>query len=267
MMLPDIPSYSVLLSIYDGESERFFDQSLESLYLQTLTPDEVILVVDGPIRCELEEVILDWEKKINLNCLRLEKNMGLANALHLGLRHCKNELVGRFDTDDICYSDRFEQQIKFMAASPDVDICGSFAHLIDYDDTIVGAREMPCTDADIKKVIWSNPIVHPSVVFRRSRILDIGSYDCNVPLRHDDYELWIRAVENGLNFFNIDSFLIKYRLPPNAYQKSTVQDKLNTFKIGMRHLLKSDQRPCRCHRVGARIRKAARGNRQCFCHR
>ena len=100
--------FSVLISLYYKENPDFLRQSLDSVFTQTLPPDEVVLVEDGPLTAELDAVVDEYVRRYqSLHIVKLPKNMGLGNALNEGLKHCSNELVARMDTDDICYANRY----------------------------------------------------------------------------------------------------------------------------------------------------------------
>ena len=107
--------FSVLLSIYYKEKPEYFSECMESIYSQTVLPDEIVLVEDGRLTDGLYEAIRDYEcrpSEINFVTVKLEKNSGLGLALAEGIKHCSNELVARMDTDDICVPDRFERQLN-----------------------------------------------------------------------------------------------------------------------------------------------------------
>ena len=114
--------FSVLMSVYDKEEPRYLKESLESIFCQTLQPTELILVEDGPLSKQLIEVISSFKKKLNIISVSLNKNRGLAVALNEGLKKCSFDLVIRMDSDDICFEDRFEKQIKFMSENKNISV-------------------------------------------------------------------------------------------------------------------------------------------------
>ncbi|MFT7009305.1 MAG: glycosyltransferase involved in cell wall biosynthesis [Colwellia sp.] len=234
--------FSVLLSLYSKESPVYFDLSLDSISKQKLLPDEVVIILDGPITADLNKVIYSWVDILNIKIYSLDINVGLSAALNYGLSKCKFELVARMDTDDICLPDRFLKQVDLMSNNPSIDICGSWANDIDEYGTFLRLRTVPCDNRTIIRLIWSCPIIHPSVIFRKSKIERIGSYNVDAPLRQDDYELWLRAASNGLVFSNIPEALINYRYPISYYGKNTIRVGLNRFKLGVPYVWKYDRR-------------------------
>ena len=100
-------NYSVLMSVYYKEKPQYLKQAMESIQGQTVPTDDFVLVCDGPLNEPLDKVIAEKQQEMGmtLNVVRLSKNGGLGNALNEGIKHCKNELVARMDSDDIAYTD------------------------------------------------------------------------------------------------------------------------------------------------------------------
>ena len=120
--------FSVLLSLYIKEHPEFLKQSLDSLFTQTLPPDEIVLVLDGPLTQELNEVVSAYATRYDriLKVVPLPQNLGLGRALNEGLKHCSYELVARMDTDDIAKPERFAKQIAIFEKYPEVDVVSAW---------------------------------------------------------------------------------------------------------------------------------------------
>lgn len=204
--------FTVLLSVYNNESDTNLISSLKSVLVnQTVLPDQVVLVVDGPIREELENIIDKFSFSFsNFHVIRLNSSKGLANALNEGLKHCENEIVFRMDTDDISLPSRFETQLKFMNLNDDIAVCGSYVLEFDEnEDDIVSSRKVPLSHEEIVNFCKRRcPMSHPSVCFRKSAVLDTGGYPLTYP---EDYLLWIRMIKADYKFANIPEFLLKMR--------------------------------------------------------
>ena len=128
--------FSVLLSLYHKENFLALDQCFQSIWKdQTIQPDEIILVLDGPIGEELSQCVQKWQRIIgkSLRVIPLSQNVGLGKALNKGLEHCSNEWIFRMDTDDICKPDRFEKQIQFIQSNPNVVVVGG--QILEFDHT------------------------------------------------------------------------------------------------------------------------------------
>lgn len=93
-------NFSVLLSLYHKENPVWFNRAMQSIWDdQTIKPNEIVLVQDGPLNSELYSVISDWKAKLYdvLNVVALAENVGLGAALNEGLKYCQYELVARMD--------------------------------------------------------------------------------------------------------------------------------------------------------------------------
>lgn len=204
--------FSILMSLYIKERPEFLRESLESVFSQTLMPDEVVMVLDGPITEELKEVVNEYSGKYpQLKIVALSKNQGLGNALNEGLKHCSNELVARMDTDDVCFPNRFEKQIRYMVDHPQTDICGSWVDEFENStEEVISTRQVPENNTDIASFIKGrNPFNHPSVMFRKSAVLKAGGYKHFHLL--EDWYLWARMFASGANMHNIQQSLLYFR--------------------------------------------------------
>lgn len=204
--------FSVLLSVYRKEHPLFFQQSLNSLLNQTLLPDEVILVKDGPLTEELEQVIADFSVRFSrLKVVALSTNQGLGKALNEGLKHCSFELVARMDTDDIAKPERFEKQIAIFNKMPEADVVGAWVDEFEGScNNVTSTRRLPEYHEDIYKFAqMRNPVNHPVVMFRKEAVLTVGGYQ-HFPLL-EDYYLWVRMLNGGAKFYNIQESLLYFR--------------------------------------------------------
>lgn len=202
--------FSVLLSIYIKEQPVYLKESLDSLFKQTLPPDEIVLVKDGPLTPELDKVITGYQSQHpTLKVIPLSKNQGLGKALNEGLKHCSYDLIARMDTDDIAKPDRFEKQIKVFQEHPEIDICSAWIEEFEgTPDNILATRKLPETHEEILKYAKHRcPINHPVVMYKKSAVLKAGGYN-GFP---EDYRLWINMLMTGARFYNIQESLLYFR--------------------------------------------------------
>lgn len=166
--------YSVLMSVYKKENPDFLKQSIESIQNQTVPTDDFVLVCDGPLTPELDAVLVVKQQELGevLNVVRLEKNGGLGNALNEGMRHCKNELIARMDSDDIAYPDRCEKQLAIFNTHPEVSVCSGIVEEFSESPDVVDARRVPPeTNVEILKFAkMRNPFNHPCVMYKKSAL-------------------------------------------------------------------------------------------------
>lgn len=223
--------FSVLMSVTADEQPEYLAQCMQGLAAQRLLADETILVEDGQLGPDLKEVIEPYRRELNIRSIRLEPQNGLASALNQGLRQSRHDLVARIDSDDICLPGRFEKQVSCFAAKPDLDVLGSFATDIDETGKQVMLREKPIAHESIVNSLWTNPIIHPSVMFKRKKVLSAGGYNAALQ-RRQDYELWFRLARQGLRFSNIAEPLILYRLNMDNHKMQTISLAWEQARIG-----------------------------------
>ena len=201
--------FSVLMAVYKKEQPLFFKEALRSVFEQSLIPNEVVLVKDGPLTEELEQIIVDFSSKNEqLKVITLEKNQGLGEALRIGLNACSFDLVARMDSDDICKPYRFEKQIAFLKEHKEITIVGSWIEeFSDCKEEIEAIRELPQEDKQLKIFMkWRNPFNQMTVMFRKKDILAVGGYQPFYLL--EDYYLWNRLANANYYFANIGESLL-----------------------------------------------------------
>ena len=137
--------FSVLLSLYYRENAEYLKQSLDSIFKQTVKPNEVVLVIDGPITPELKTVVNEYDSIYKeLKIIPLKNNTGLGNALNEGLKHCLYDIVARMDTDDIAKPNRFEKQLEIFEKYPQVEVISCW--IDEFQDSplnIISTRKLP----------------------------------------------------------------------------------------------------------------------------
>lgn len=214
-------NYSVLMSVYHKERPEFLRQAMESIAKQTVPTNDFVLVCDGPLNEQLNEVIAQMQNVFGqlLHVVRLEKNMGLGNALNIGIQHCKNDLVARMDSDDISRPDRCERQLKIFEERPEFDICsGTVEEFAVQPQDVENKRVVPRTHEEILKFAKKrNPFNHPCVMYRKSAVLAAGSYQDFYLL--EDYYLWIRMLLNGSVGYNVQEPLLWMRAGSDMYKR------------------------------------------------
>ena len=213
--------FSVLMSLYFKEKPDNLRACLDSVLDQTVVPSEIVIVKDGPLTDELEAVLSEYvEKAPELYTLvPLETNRGLGLALAEGMHHCKYELVARMDTDDICRRDRFALQLAEFEKDPELDICGS--HIVEFEtdiNTIVARRNVPLTDAEIKKYQKRRDgLNHVTVMFKKSKVLSSGNYQSCLLM--EDTLLWANMFNAGAKAMNIDDSLVFVRIGSDMFER------------------------------------------------
>jgi glycosyltransferase involved in cell wall biosynthesis len=211
--------FSLLVPVYDGDRTDYLRRAFRSAVDdQTIRPDQVIIVRDGPVRAELQQCLeeLRATSPVPVTLIELASNGGLGPALDHGLAVSWHDVVARMDADDVALPHRFEVEVPLIQ---DADIVGSglFEFVADTDD-IVGQRVPPLGEQAIQKYArMHDPFNHPTVVYRRSAVQAAGGYG-DLPLM-EDYSLFARMLQQGARAVNVAEPLVFYRVGATAFKR------------------------------------------------
>jgi glycosyltransferase involved in cell wall biosynthesis len=212
--------FSVSICVYGKDNADHFKISMESIINQTIPPTEIVLVVDGPVPEPIQKVIQDIQSKCEyLKVVYLKNNVGHGEARRTGIDQCTHNLIAIMDADDICVSDRFEQQIQCFRKEAGLSVVGgNIVEFVDDINNTVGIRKVPEEDSDIKQYLKKRcPFNQMTVMFKKDAVLEAGGYidwHCN-----EDYYLWLRMMQKGFKFRNINEILCYVRVGRDMYQR------------------------------------------------
>ena len=212
--------YSVLMTVYTKDNPDYFALSLDSMINQTCKPDEIVIVKDGPIRKQLQDIIDSRKnRQVKIIQLQLPVNKGLGLALNEGIKICKNELIARMDADDYSMPNRCELQLKMFEKYPDLDIIGCpVDEFVDDIDNVVGCRNVPYTNDEIYVFAKKrDPFNHPTVMYKKSVVLKAGMYSDY--RKNQDTDLWIKMLSNGAQCMNLKEHVFRFRFDSDTYRK------------------------------------------------
>ena len=203
--------FSVLMSCYKNDNPEHLKIAIESIFNSSVLPDQYVIVVDGPVSIDIDIVLGSCVKKFPVIELhRLTENHGLGYALNFGLNKCKNRLVARMDSDDInCYN-RFKRLLEEFRINSNLAVCGTFIEEFVDGSSKKYIRRVPLMKKDIfTRGKYRNPLNHVSVMFNKSKIIEVGSYE-SVPF-FEDYYLWIKLLMNDYEIKSINYIGVKVR--------------------------------------------------------
>jgi glycosyltransferase involved in cell wall biosynthesis len=211
--------FSLLLSVYAGDRPDYLRRAFRSAVGdQTVRPDQVVIVRDGPVRDELAQCLdeLRAASPVPVTFVPLERNLGLGPALDTGLEAAWFDVVARMDADDIAMPHRFAVELPLIA---DADIVGGglLEFVADTDD-VVGQRVPPIGADRIRRYARiHDPFNHPTVVYRRGAVQAAGGYG-DLPMM-EDYALFARMLAAGARPVNVPEPLIYYRVGAKAFKR------------------------------------------------
>ncbi|MDD3138605.1 MAG: glycosyltransferase [Lachnospiraceae bacterium] len=226
-------SFSVLMSIYYKENPSWFRDALESVFSQSIMPNEFVLVKDGPLTPDLNSVIEEFKLKYSsFKTIENETNLGLGLSLRKGVLSCSNDIIARMDSDDLIPKDRFEKQLKVIEEGYDVVSCWS-SLFIGSANNIIAIKKRPENNIDIEKLAKRrSPVCHAACMMRKSSILAAGNYiHC---LYYEDYHLWVRMLMQDFKFYNIQEVLYWVRTTDDQLQRRSgfkyLKNELKVFR-------------------------------------
>lgn len=206
--------FSVLMSVYYKEKGEFFKQAIESVLNNSLRPDQIVIVKDGQITPEINQIIYHYSRSYPqlFTVKQIDENVGLGKALNTGLDYVMYDIVARMDTDDICYEHRFRNQINFLINNPDISVVGTSVQEFNINPGDLNQfRILPRNSEELKKFSkFRNPLNHPTVMFKKKDIIISGSYQ-DMPL-FEDYYLWVRVLSEKFQIANISEPLLHFRI-------------------------------------------------------
>ncbi len=235
-----LPDVSILLPVRN--EERFLPSALASLLGQSLISWELVAVDDGSTDATPAILAAAAHRDSRIRVLPSPQR-GLVPALNAGLAACRASLVARMDGDDISHPRRLELQHAFMAANQEVGLAASaFRHfprqrlgvgMLAYE---TWQNSLTSHEAIIRDLVVESPFVHPSVMFRREAVEQVGGYrDLGWA---EDYDLWLRLAAAGIRFARLPQPLLFWRERPERATRTMTEYAAVAFRACKAHHLK-----------------------------
>lgn len=230
------------MTVYYKEKPEWLEYSIKSILEQTIYPSEFIIVEDGELPNELEEVILKYEKEYPqlFNIIRLDKNLGAGIASAIGIEKCKYEYIARMDSDDYSCPDRIEKQFEILEKYPDLGLVGTNVKEFEKDiENVSGYVILPEKHEEIYKFSKRRcPFRQPTLLYKKSEVIKAGNY--REYYLCEDYDLFVRLIRSGCKCYNIQEPLVYVRVGKDffkrrggiKYMKTILKFKNEQLKIG-----------------------------------
>lgn len=210
------------MCVYKNDTVEYFIEAINSVLNQTLKPEQIIIVRDGPVTIEMQSV-LDNYKSVstgNIKIVELEKNVGLAQALNIGIDYCDCEYIARMDADDVSLDTRFEEQMMIFKSDHSIALVSSW-----YDQynesmtTKITDRKVPEKHREI--VAFSKtrtPFNHSCAIYKKDAVISVGKYP-EITSYCEDWWLALRLMKRGYELANIQRSLVKVRGGNNFFTR------------------------------------------------
>lgn len=206
------PNVTVLMPVHNAAS--FLGEALDSVFAQTYTDFEIVLVDDASTD-GIAEVLAGYADR-RLRILRHAEQGGTAVALNSGVQAARGRFIAQMHADDIALPDRLERQIDFLHRNPGVGIVGGNQQPVGPDGRSTGPpTSLPTLPGHVRWMLHvHNCLNHPTVVVRREVMERVGGYRPeSVPA--EDYVLWVQAMEVTA-IANIAEVVLRYRVHPRS---------------------------------------------------
>ncbi|GGR58533.1 glycosyl transferase [Deinococcus seoulensis] len=202
-----LPSVDIAIPVHDGIKAQDLRECLESVKNQSYKPINISVYVDGNIRSELDDVLVEFQDSLSVNYM---EKIGLSAILNYSILLSRSPYYARMDADDIMYTDRIKIQVEYLQRNPDIKILGT--SFTEFTTAESKHRNMPHDHKIISEMLhYRNPFAHPTIMFRREVFKTIGLYSRNFPYA-EDLELWTRADINSIKMTNLPQQLLYYRM-------------------------------------------------------
>lgn len=208
------PKISVTTVAYN--SARFLEEAILSVRNQSFSDFEFIIINDCSTDNSWEIITRHAAQDNRIIAINNETNLGSLASGNKALFHARGKYIAVFDSDDVCFPDRLKVQYEYFQSHPDIALIGTGAELINEDGQIIGYKHPPTDVNDIKYfLLLRNPIIHPSVMLRKSVLDVVGNYNPDY-LHAEDYKLYESLISAHYRIANLSQILIKYRRSPQS---------------------------------------------------
>jgi len=233
---------SVLVPVWNAADT--LGDALDDLRAQTFSEFEIVLVDDGSGDRSLAVALRHAASDARIRVMG-GPHEGLVPALARGLEACRGEFVARFDADDRCAPTRFERQVAWLRACPELSLVSCLVT----GETTDGS---PLAGGMMRYLAWldgvrapeqiaaqrfiESPIVHPSVMARAAALRAVGGYrEAGFP---EDYDLWLRMLGAGMRMAKVPETLVTWRDSPRRATRVDARYHADRFRAcKLAHLL------------------------------
>ena len=219
------PYISVIMPVYNQRKD-YLQSAIESILHQTFLEFELLIIDDCSTDADCVSILKrfsDTDPRITV--IRNTENSGVAKSLNKGIRHARSPIIARMDSDDISLPNRLEKQYSFLMSHPETDLIGCWAEIIDSHGKIIGSNKTPSTPDKIQSsILITNPLIHPTWMFRKNLMETEGYYSETSPAT-EDYEFLLRITRKK-TVQNLPEILFRYRFNHNgvSYKKNKFQE-------------------------------------------
>jgi glycosyltransferase involved in cell wall biosynthesis len=225
---------SVLMTT-SGESPEWLARSLESMFSQSSSPDQLVLTLDGPIGEGQQSIILRYQRDSRIKDIRvvpITNQVGFGAALNIGLEHCTGEWIMRMNSGDVSAPDRVKVQMDYTVEHSDADLIGGWSEQFFEDKSNIRVKSSPVTHSAVVQALrWRNILADPSLLVRAETLRAVGGYrDTFAAL--EDWDLYVRLILAEAQFAVIPKVIVRMLAEREKAVRYWTNMRFRTFCLG-----------------------------------
>lgn len=216
--------YDVSVIIRAVEISSWLKQTVESVLASAEVRPQIVLVLNGQsiavtpeaVAAEIEEH--KWLDNADIKIIRFDQPLGPATAMLEGVAACDSNFIACCDSDDKFLPQKLNLQLQHMREHSGCALVATRAYRVTEDDT---APIKSPAGVDIRKyLLLFNPVIHSSIVMRKSSYEAVGGYDPQLE-QMEDYDLILRLATIG-EITILPDRLLRYRIHHNQTSKGVL---------------------------------------------
>ena len=220
---------SIIMPYY--KKELYVGESIQSILNQSYRNFELILINDDIENKNFINKIPNLDQRIKL--IHNEKNLGAGLSRNKGILLSKGEYIAFCDSDDLWKKNKLELQLKFMKEL-NLNFTFTSYDIIDEKNKLIKIRKAP-NFVNFKKLRNSCDIGLSTIIAKRN-IFDGNKYQFNNFKTKEDYVLWLKFAEAGIEMKGLDQNLTSWRKTKNSLSSSIFQKLIDGYRVYRVHL-------------------------------
>lgn len=238
------PLVSVALPVRNAATT--FAAALGSIRKQTFDDFEII-VVDHGSSDGTDELILEAARS-DSRIRHFQGKGTFVEAANLAWEKGRGELVARMDGDDVAYPGRLAKQVAFLEQNQEVAACGSLVRIVKRSEDGTPAppddgyrrynewiNAVKSPEAILRERFIDSPIPNPTAMIRRKILVESGGY--GDPAWAEDYDFWLRLLEQGHSIGKVDEVLLDWYDSEQRSTRTIARYELSRFQSAKAHYL------------------------------
>lgn len=223
------PRVSVIMAEFNT-APHHLEQSIKSIVEQTFDDFELVIVDDGGCN-DVTSIVAGFNDR-RLRVIENGGNKGFVFSLNAAILAAKADYIVRMDTDDISAPDRIEKLYSFLVSNTQYAVAASLA--VEFSDARGTGRVLGTPgEKSAKQLMRGDAPIHPSVIFRRQDVVDVGLYDDYH--RAEDLALWCKLVIAGKRIHVLDDILLDYRVNPSDFKKRSLRNRHGEIRARLKY--------------------------------